>query len=97
MTSFAVKATESEVDHDLQSLVAKLRKGIDEFKVKYTNGVSADDACEIFKEYMNLLARDDIETYSGSSWCRFSFYATNLGWGKPSWVYQRVESRIWLH
>ncbi|KAB2636844.1 BAHD acyltransferase [Pyrus ussuriensis x Pyrus communis] len=92
VTSFPVKAKESEVDHDLQSLVAKLRKGIDEFKVKYTNGVSADDECEIFKEYMNLLARNDIETYSGSScsWCKFPFYEANFGWQQLSWL--RIRS-----
>ncbi|XP_068319270.1 minovincinine 19-hydroxy-O-acetyltransferase-like [Pyrus communis] len=80
------KTEESEVD-DLQSLVAKLRKGTKEFKVKYGNGITGDDACEMFKELGNFIKRDDIDSYCGSSLCRFPFYDTNFGWGKPSWIF----------
>ncbi|XP_020416893.1 BAHD acyltransferase At5g47980-like isoform X3 [Prunus persica] len=73
-------------DHDLQSLVTILRKGIEEFKENYRNGVSGEGLCQLFKEVVNLIIRDDIDSYSCSSWCRFPFYTSNFGWGKPSWV-----------
>ncbi|KAB2601944.1 vinorine synthase-like [Pyrus ussuriensis x Pyrus communis] len=90
---FIARAGESEVvDLDLQSLVGKLRKGIEEFKVKYANNVTGD-ACESLKEYGDLLQMDDIEIYTCSSWCRFPFYAADFGWGKPSWVNQSLEGK----
>ncbi|KAK9937561.1 hypothetical protein M0R45_014340 [Rubus argutus] len=81
---FASITMESEVD--LQSLVAKFRKGIEEFKEKYPNGVSPQDVCQTIKESGNLMTKDGIDNYSCSSWCRFPFYEANFGWGKPSWV-----------
>lgn len=45
---FAAKTEDSEAN--LQSLISILRRGIEEFKVKYGNGVSGDDVCELYKE-----------------------------------------------
>ncbi|CAN6572728.1 unnamed protein product [Malus baccata var. baccata] len=85
---FSVKTEASEVvDIDIPSLVAKLRKGVEEFKVKYGNGVSGEEACGFFKEFGNLMKRD-VDNYNCSSWCRFPFYEANFGWGKPLWVCQ---------
>ncbi|CAL2253339.1 unnamed protein product [Prunus armeniaca] len=81
---FAATTVESELD--FKSLVAKFRKGIEEYKEKYPNGVTGDDAFQFIKESGNLLLKDHVETYSCSSWCRFPFYEANFGWGKPSWV-----------
>ncbi|KAM2606684.1 hypothetical protein TB2_035341 [Malus domestica] len=77
---------ESEIEHE--SLVAKLRKGIEEHIEKYPNGVSGNDIIEAAKESggSKLLDSDDIDIYTCSSWCRFSFYEADFGWGKPSWV-----------
>ncbi|XP_062011944.1 BAHD acyltransferase At5g47980-like [Rosa rugosa] len=81
---FASMTMESEID--LQSLVAKFRKGIEEFKEKYPNGVSPQDVCQTIQESGNLMTKDGIDNYSCSSWCRFPFYEANFGWGTPSWV-----------
>lgn len=32
------------------------------------------------------MGEDDTDNYNCTSWCRFSFYEANFGWGKPSWV-----------
>ncbi|CAL8150440.1 unnamed protein product [Prunus armeniaca] len=80
---FTAMALESEFD--FESLVAKLRKSLEEYREKYPNGVSGDVVLQTIEESGNL-ARDDVETYMCTSWCRFPFYETNFGWGKPSWV-----------
>ncbi|XP_068319527.1 BAHD acyltransferase At5g47980-like [Pyrus communis] len=84
--SFAAMTVESEIEHE--SLVAKLRKGIEEHTEKYPNGVSGNDIIEAAKESggSKLLDSDDLDIYTCSSWCRFSFYEADFGWGKPSWV-----------
>ncbi|XP_008226198.2 PREDICTED: BAHD acyltransferase At5g47980-like, partial [Prunus mume] len=79
---------------ELESLVHKLRKGIEEFKEKYANGVSGEDAFQTIEGIKNLIMKDSIETYSCISWCRFSFYQADFGWGKPSWMsFCRIESK----
>ncbi|PQQ14790.1 BAHD acyltransferase [Prunus yedoensis var. nudiflora] len=72
-----------------QRLAAKLRKGIEEFKVGY--GASGDDPCEFFQEFGSLMDGNDGEAYSCNSWCRFPFYTIDFEWGKPSWVTQCME------
>ncbi|XP_034197482.1 BAHD acyltransferase At5g47980-like [Prunus dulcis] len=84
LSFFTAMTTESEVE--LESLVHKLRKGIDEFKEKYGNGFSGEDAFQGIEGLKNLIMNDSTETYHCTSWCRFSFYETDFGWGKPSWV-----------
>ncbi|XP_048425680.1 BAHD acyltransferase At5g47980-like isoform X2 [Pyrus x bretschneideri] len=75
-------------DHDLRSLVTILRKGIEEFKEKYRNGVRGEEFCQLFMENVNLIMKkDDTDSYSSTSWCRFPLYESNFGWGKPSWVF----------
>ncbi|XP_024195918.1 BAHD acyltransferase At5g47980 [Rosa chinensis] len=81
---FAAKTQEG--DATLQSLVAIIRKSIEEFKVKYGEGVSGDAICQNFIEHGDLMDNNDINNYICSSWCRFGFYEANFGWGKPSWV-----------
>ncbi|CAL2253312.1 unnamed protein product [Prunus armeniaca] len=81
---FTAMSTESEVE--LESLVHKLRKGIEEYKQKYANGFSGEDALQAIEGLKNLIMNDSNETYGCTSWCRFSFYETDFGWGKPSWV-----------
>ncbi|ONI12058.1 hypothetical protein PRUPE_4G141500 [Prunus persica] len=87
---FTVKTEAREVvDIDVQSLVTKLRKGVEEFKAKYGNGVSGVEVCHFFKEFRNFMTRD-ADNYNCSSWCRFPFYETNFGWGNPLWVCQCI-------
>ncbi|XP_050370535.1 BAHD acyltransferase At5g47980-like [Argentina anserina] len=81
---FAAITVESEVD--LQSLVTKFRKSIEDYKVNYPNGLPAEDAYQSIKESGNSWAKRGIDNYICSSWCWFPFYETNFGWGKPYWV-----------
>ncbi|XP_009371382.2 LOW QUALITY PROTEIN: BAHD acyltransferase BIA1 [Pyrus x bretschneideri] len=81
---FTTTTMESELD--LESLVGKLRKGIEEYKEKYSNGLSSEVIFQSLKESGNLLLKDSTENYTCTSWCRFPFYEANFGWGKPSWV-----------
>ncbi|XP_028113663.1 BAHD acyltransferase BIA1-like [Camellia sinensis] len=67
---------ESEVT-DMSGLVCKLRKGVEE-SVMQNNNLSTK-APQAKKEY-------DMEIYFHSSWCRFSLYEADFGWGKPTWV-----------
>ncbi|XP_004295709.1 PREDICTED: BAHD acyltransferase At5g47980-like [Fragaria vesca subsp. vesca] len=80
------KAITVEGEVDLQSLVATFRKCMEDFKVNYRNGVSAEQAYQTIKESAKLLEKEGMDSYTCTSWCRFPFYETNFGWGKPSWV-----------
>ncbi|XP_061994351.1 BAHD acyltransferase At5g47980-like [Rosa rugosa] len=86
LVGYVFAAKTQEGDATLQSLVAIIRKSIEEFKVKYGEGVSGDAICQNFKEHGDLMDNNDINNYICSSWCRFGFYEANFGWGKPSWV-----------
>ncbi|XP_008350388.3 acyltransferase Pun1-like [Malus sylvestris] len=88
LVGLSMTKTQLDIDNqDLLALVALLRKGIKVFKENFGNGISGEEAFEIFKEYGNLLRRDDIETYSCSSLCRLPFYSADFGWGKPLCVF----------
>ncbi|CAN6562017.1 unnamed protein product [Malus baccata var. baccata] len=87
-----VKIEASEVvDIDFPSVVAKLRKGMEEFKEKYANGVSGEEACGFMKDFGDRIKR--VDNYHCSSWCRFPFYEANFGWGKPLWVCQTITMK----
>ncbi|XP_062014495.1 stemmadenine O-acetyltransferase-like [Rosa rugosa] len=67
---FAAISTKGESKGDLQGLVAAMRKGSEEFKVKYgTNGVGVDDVSKLLKGYGEFLQKGDIECYCSTSWC----------------------------
>ncbi|CAN6553866.1 unnamed protein product [Malus baccata var. baccata] len=68
-------STTMESELDLESLVEKLRKGIEEYKEKYPSGLSSEVILQSLKESGNLLLKDSTENYT-----------SNFGWGKPSWV-----------
>ncbi|TQD71883.1 hypothetical protein C1H46_042591 [Malus baccata] len=88
---FATKTEASKFVDNVESLVTKLREEIEGFKVKYGIGINGNDVWEFSKDYWKLMIRNDVETYSCSSWCRFPFYENDFGWGKPSWVTQGME------
>ncbi|CAN6553865.1 unnamed protein product [Malus baccata var. baccata] len=74
---------------DLKDLAAKLRKGIEQMKEKYAAKVLFDSnvACQERTDFCkNVLDNDGIENYACTSWCRFPYYETDFGWGKPAWV-----------
>ncbi|KAL5542636.1 hypothetical protein UlMin_010346 [Ulmus minor] len=74
-----------ESDH-LQSLVTKFRKGIKEVEEKYAKRDGWKEGMQVLQEYGNLVKNDGIDNYIFTSWCRFSLYESDFGWGKPAWL-----------
>ncbi|XVE90151.1 hypothetical protein DITRI_Ditri20bG0054800 [Diplodiscus trichospermus] len=71
------------------SLSRKIHESINEIDDEYirkiyTNGESFNEfmvkACEEYEK------GSKIGVFYFTSWCRFPFYETDLGWGKPMWV-----------
>lgn len=87
---FIAQASESEEEEmELKGLVAQLRTGVEEFSKtrvpKLQEGNAFLTVCEGLKD-MELAYKEGIDFYGCSSWCRFSFYEADFGWGKPKWV-----------
>ncbi|XP_050370365.1 stemmadenine O-acetyltransferase-like [Argentina anserina] len=81
---FPAISRKEEGEVDFQGLVAAMRKGFEELKVKFgTDGIGVDDVSRHLQEYGELLQKDDLECYCSTSWCRLPFHETNFGWGKP--------------
>ncbi|KAI7992376.1 Vinorine synthase [Camellia lanceoleosa] len=68
---------ESEVT-DMSGLVCNMRKGVEESVMK-NNNLSTKATPQAKKEY-------EMEMYCHSSWCGFSVYKVDFGWGTPTWV-----------
>ncbi|XP_050370279.1 stemmadenine O-acetyltransferase-like [Argentina anserina] len=80
----ATSTREGERNDDLQGLVAAMRKGSEELKVKYgTKCVSGEDVSKLLIKYGEQMQKNDVECYCSTSWCRFPFYKADFGWGKP--------------
>ncbi|BFG28793.1 hypothetical protein CerSpe_150670 [Prunus speciosa] len=81
---FTSRAEESLID--LKDMAAKIRKGSEQVKEKYAAKVGFDskETCQELKDYYrDLIDNEDIDNYNCTSWCRFAFYETDFGWGKP--------------
>ncbi|XP_026377868.1 vinorine synthase-like [Papaver somniferum] len=75
-------------DIELHKLVETLRSSIrkingdyikDEFQVNYGLVRSLQDVHERFN-------KEEMELHTITSWCRFPFYESDFGWGKPTWI-----------
>ncbi|KAJ7961900.1 Vinorine synthase-like [Quillaja saponaria] len=83
-------AQEEENEIELQSLVVKLRKGLEDYSNFEVKKLQEGDAfvsiSEAFKKIDDLLKNCEKDFYNCTSWCRFSFYHADFGWGRPKWV-----------
>ncbi|TQD69710.1 hypothetical protein C1H46_044757 [Malus baccata] len=79
------KIEENEV-YDLQTLVAKMRKSVEELKVKYAKEIRGEEVVQFLKEYSELVQKDDMDNYFCTSLCGFPFGSANFGWGKASCI-----------
>lgn len=74
----------------LQSLVTQLRRGKEEFFKRCQEKLRGNDAasaiCNIYKENIDPINRNDIDFYIFTSWCRLGLYSMDFGWGKPDWA-----------
>ncbi|KAL3497721.1 hypothetical protein ACH5RR_040453 [Cinchona calisaya] len=90
--SFSIMTTE-ENDKSMKSIVASLRKAATGFYEKIGNGFTMDKCNSYISESLEEITKvmrenktNEIEVYTCSSWCRYSFNEMNFGWGKPIWV-----------
>lgn len=76
-----------EIQIDLQELVVKMRRGIEEVIENYKKGYDGDEIQKALVEFGDYIKNENIDNYNCTSWCRFPLYnKANFGWGKPSWV-----------
>jgi hypothetical protein len=80
-------------DHDdleLQGIVSRIRKDLIEFGENYAKITQGDDTslaiCKAVEEFGKMAMSKDIDSYNGTSWCRFELYDADFGWGKPTWL-----------
>lgn len=64
---------------NLSSLAGKIHETIRKVDDEYVR--------KLGDEYLNILrSKAKVKTFLFSSWCRFPFYETDFGWGKPIWI-----------
>lgn len=86
---FIAEADSESDDMELPELVSAMRKGLDNFSNIQVPMLQQGNVfamlCQSFKD--GELAYDHtIDFYACTSWCRFSFYQADFGWGNPIWV-----------
>ncbi|KAL7185000.1 hypothetical protein ACSBR2_027025 [Camellia fascicularis] len=62
---------------ELPDLVCLLRKGIEQ---------STDNNLTTKATYLMRAKKDEMDVYRQSSWCRFSLYEVDFGWGNPTYA-----------
>ncbi|XP_071724911.1 epi-neemfruitin B 7-O-acetyltransferse L7AT-like [Rutidosis leptorrhynchoides] len=86
----AVAEIEDSDGFELQDLIANMKRGVQDASEAAENVYKGDGvvtfACEMARELENLGKREDMDFYVSTSWCKFPFYETDFGWGKPTWV-----------
>ncbi|XP_021283392.1 vinorine synthase-like [Herrania umbratica] len=85
---FAMVSTPIENIENRTSLASKIRESIKEVDDDYIRRIFTGDGCFhnlMEKTFEEFEKSSNIGLFSFSSWCRFPFYETNFGWGKPIW------------
>ncbi|XVF08755.1 hypothetical protein REPUB_Repub07fG0030200 [Reevesia pubescens] len=79
---YQVKAVESlmEKTNNLSILVGKIHESLRKVDDEYVKKLGAGDA---YLGFLMSKAKSNMLLFS--SWCRFPFYETDFGWGKPIW------------
>ncbi|KAL5546704.1 hypothetical protein UlMin_006391 [Ulmus minor] len=73
---------------ELHEIVAKMRKGFQEFCEKKANRFKGDEGFLVLLETVRTIgehATKGTNMYDCSSLCNFPFYEMDFGWGKPIW------------
>jgi shikimate O-hydroxycinnamoyltransferase len=81
------------INPELHDLIFKIRQGLCEFREVYPKKFGGEEKdlsfiFECLKQDTSLVTKinDDHSWILYSSWCRFSMYEVDFGWGKPIWV-----------
>ncbi|GLT99988.1 hypothetical protein SLE2022_173890 [Rubroshorea leprosula] len=70
---------------DLHYLVGKLREAISKIDSDFVKKLVGGERKPLITESLRD-SRDGFDYFGFSSWCRFDFYGSDFGWGKPVWV-----------
>ncbi|OWM74753.1 hypothetical protein CDL15_Pgr004520 [Punica granatum] len=73
----------------LPSVVGELRGAISKVDSDFVLGLRRDKSLirsSLEKAIEVGLSEDGADSFLCSSWCRFGFYDTDFGWGRPIWV-----------
>ncbi|KAF9601269.1 hypothetical protein IFM89_018379 [Coptis chinensis] len=85
-----VMATTTESAPELHCLVGELRETKMKVDDDYVRKLQVDDGLALlWNSLVDLNVRHikgELELYTISSWCGFSFYEADFGWGKPMWI-----------
>ncbi|KAF2295252.1 hypothetical protein GH714_032314 [Hevea brasiliensis] len=74
---------------DYNGLAGKLHESIGKINNEYVRKVHASGAYfQFLRKRSEELGKNPnlMKVFGFSSWCRFSFYEVDFGWGKPTWV-----------
>ncbi|XP_044476063.1 stemmadenine O-acetyltransferase-like [Mangifera indica] len=87
----AAECSPNTYNPELHNLAAKMRRAISKFDgdfVKTLTSTQQGNAVmsESLKEMAEFGAKDEVDYFGFSSWCKFGFYENDFGWGKPVWV-----------
>ncbi|KAH0767070.1 hypothetical protein KY285_002941 [Solanum tuberosum] len=82
---------EARKDHELNDFVKLVGNTIGDTCVAIGKAESVDDISSLIvnnqrKVIEKFAQGDEIDVYPSTSWCRFCWYETDFGWGKPFWV-----------
>ncbi|KAJ9175464.1 hypothetical protein P3X46_014015 [Hevea brasiliensis] len=90
---------------DYNGLAGKLHESIGKINNEYVRKVHAGGTYfQFLRKRSEELGKNPnlIKVFGFSSWCRFSFYEVDFGWGKPTWVgtalrlYKGIEAWVSL-
>ena len=80
-----------EGETEISCFICHLKRGIADIKDKYGKKLEEEERISLvldpsikIKEWLHKV--DTINFYTISSWCKFSLYEADFGWGKPTWV-----------
>ncbi|KAJ0086971.1 hypothetical protein Patl1_09407 [Pistacia atlantica] len=75
---------------ELHDLAGKVRGAISKFDGDFIKKLTSDEGnvvmSESLKEIGEFGAKDEVDYFGFTSWCKFGFYENDFGWGKPVWV-----------
>ncbi|GFY97600.1 hypothetical protein Acr_12g0001410 [Actinidia rufa] len=86
-TTVQFYASESKVD--LGDLVNRLKTAIRKTSKDYAKARHGDDLYSMLISYYNEIGGDkppEVDLCRFTSWCGFSCYEIDFGWGKPCWI-----------
>ncbi|MFS7900964.1 putative transferase [Helianthus anomalus] len=92
MANAQTEVSEGDNMVDLHFLVKLLHDSTNKTKSGYARALSHSEkdyeflSKGVFSETLKIInGNDDVNVCTFSSWCKFSFYAADFGWGKPVW------------